>query len=50
MSIIIKDAAGIAAMREACRLASEVLDAITPHIRPGITTLEIDRLAAQHMQ
>ena len=50
MSIIIKDAAGIAAMREACRLASEVLDAITPHIRPGITTLEIDRLAAAHMQ
>ena len=49
MSIIIKDAAGIAAMREACRLASEVLDAITPHIQPGITTLEIDRLAAQHM-
>ena len=48
--IIIKDEPGIAAMRLACRLASEVLDAITPHIRPGITTLEIDRLAAECMR
>jgi methionyl aminopeptidase len=49
MSITIKDAAGIAGMRQACRLASEVLDTLTPHIRPGITTLEIDRLSAQAM-
>ncbi|MDO5289746.1 MAG: type I methionyl aminopeptidase [Pseudomonadota bacterium] len=49
MSITIKDDAGIAAMRQACRIASEVLDDITPHIRPGITTLEIDRLAAAAM-
>ncbi|WP_028602270.1 type I methionyl aminopeptidase [Ottowia thiooxydans] len=49
MTITIKDEAGIAAMRIACRLASEVLDAITPHIVPGITTLEIDRLASAHM-
>ncbi|MDO4795154.1 MAG: type I methionyl aminopeptidase [Brachymonas sp.] len=50
MSIIIKDEAGIAAMRTACRLASEVLDELTPHIRPGITTLEIDRLCADAMR
>ena len=50
MTISIKDEAGIAAMREACRLASEVLDAITPHMRPGTTTLEIDRIAAETMQ
>jgi methionyl aminopeptidase len=49
MSITIKDAAGIAAMRTACRLASEVLDFLAPRIQPGITTLEIDRLAAGHM-
>ncbi len=49
MSITIKDEAGIAAMREACRLAAEVLDTLTPLIQPGITTLEIDRLAAQAM-
>jgi methionyl aminopeptidase len=49
MSITIKDEAGIAAMRTACRLAAEVLDAIAPHVKPGITTLEIDRLCAQAM-
>ena len=50
MSITIKDEAGIAAMRTACRLASEVLDYLTPLIQPGITTLEIDRLSAEFMK
>ncbi len=50
MTITIKDAAGIAAMRTACRLAAEVLDQLTPHIQPGITTLEIDRLSAEIMK
>lgn len=50
MSITYKDEAGIAAMRLACRLASEVLDYLTPLIRPGITTGEIDRLAADYMK
>ena len=36
-------------MRQACRLAAEVLDALAPHIQPGITTLEIDRLGAECM-
>ncbi len=49
MSINIKDEAGIAAMRTACRLASEVLDHLTPLIRPGITTQDIDRWAAECM-
>jgi methionyl aminopeptidase len=49
MSITIKDAEGIAGMRKACRLASEVLDYIAPHIKPGITTAEIDRLGAECM-
>jgi methionyl aminopeptidase len=49
MTISIKDEAGIAAMRTACRLAAEVLDYLTPHIQPGITTLQIDRLAAEFM-
>jgi len=31
-------------MRQAGRLAAETLDYITPHVRPGITTGEIDRL------
>jgi methionyl aminopeptidase len=49
MSITIKDAAGIAGMREACRLASEVLDYLTPHVAAGVTTKEIDRLAHAYM-
>ena len=49
MSITYKDAAGVQGMRTAGRLASEVLDHITPFIKPGITTKEIDQLAAQCM-
>jgi methionyl aminopeptidase len=45
MSITIKDEAGIAGMRVAGRLASELLDYLTPFVKPGITTNEIDRLA-----
>ncbi|KAF1043734.1 type I methionyl aminopeptidase [Xylophilus sp.] len=47
MTIHYKTPEEIEGMREACRLASEVLDYITPHIRPGITTKRIDELAAQ---
>jgi methionyl aminopeptidase len=50
MSITIKDAEGIQGMRTACRLASEVLDYITPFIKPGLTTKEIDQLAAECMK
>ena len=49
MSIIIKSEADFPGLRQACRLASEVLDFITPHVQPGITTREIDRLAAECM-
>lgn len=49
MSITYHNAEGIAAMRVAGRLGSEVLDYLTPFIKPGITTNEIDRLAADYM-
>jgi methionyl aminopeptidase len=49
MAIQIKTAQDIAGMRLAGRLASEVLDMLTPHMRPGVTTLELDRLAREHM-
>jgi methionyl aminopeptidase len=49
MTIEIKDAQGIAAMRVAGRLAAEVLDYLEPHIKAGITTNEIDRLAHDYM-
>ena len=49
MPITIKSASDIEGMRLAGRLASEVLDLLTPHVRPGVTTLEIDRIAHEHM-
>lgn len=49
MPITIKDAAGAAAMRIAGRLAAEVLDYLTPFVKPGVTTNELDRLAHDYM-
>jgi methionyl aminopeptidase len=49
MSITIKDQAGIEGMRVACRLASELLDYLTPFVKPGVTTNEIDKLAHDYM-
>ena len=49
MSTTYKDAAGIEGMRVAGKLASEVLDYLTPFVKPGITTNEIDRLAHDFM-
>ena len=49
MSITYKDTAGIEGMRVAGKLASEVLDYLTPFVKPGVTTNEIDRLAHDYM-
>ncbi|MCA3180665.1 MAG: type I methionyl aminopeptidase [Burkholderiales bacterium] len=49
MSIVIKSDAEIAAMRLAGRLASEVLDFIAPHVKPGVTTGHLDTLCHQYM-
>ncbi|MFA6022275.1 MAG: type I methionyl aminopeptidase [Rhodospirillales bacterium] len=35
------------AMHKAGRLAAETLDFITPHVQPGVTTAELDRLCAE---
>jgi methionyl aminopeptidase len=45
MSVSIKTAEEIDKMRIAGKLASELLDFITPHVRPGVTTGELDRIA-----
>lgn len=50
MSIHLKTAEDIAYMRVACRLASEVLDYITPFVVPGVTTGELDRLCHAYMR
>jgi methionyl aminopeptidase len=49
MTISYKDAEGIQGMRVAGRLASEVLDYLTPHIQPGISTNAIDKLAHDYI-
>ncbi|MCQ8896037.1 type I methionyl aminopeptidase [Limnobacter humi] len=49
MNIVIKTEEDIAKMRVAGRLASEVLDFITPHVHAGITTEELDRLCHDYM-
>ena len=49
MTITIKDAQGAEGMRVAGRLASEVLDYLTPFVVPGVTTNELDKLAHDYM-
>ena len=48
-SISIKTAEDIAGMRIAGKLASEVLDYITPFVKVGVTTGELDRLCHEYM-
>ena len=49
MAITIKNATDIEKMRVAGRLASEVLDFITPHVKAGVTTGELDALCHDYM-
>ena len=49
MNIIIKTPEDIEGMRVAGRLAAEVLDMITPHVKTGISTGELDRLCHDHI-
>jgi methionyl aminopeptidase len=37
-------------MRRAGRLAAELLDEITPFVKPGVTTNELDRICAEYTQ
>ena len=47
--VIIKTAEEIEKMRVAGRLAAEVLDFITPYVKPGVTTGELDALCHDYM-
>nr|WP_252180094.1 type I methionyl aminopeptidase [Endozoicomonas sp. 4G] len=49
MNITIKTPEDIEKMRIAGKLAAEVLEMITPHVKPGITTGELDRLCHDHI-
>ncbi|HUF19639.1 MAG TPA: type I methionyl aminopeptidase [Burkholderiales bacterium] len=49
MSVAIKTTEEIEKMRVAGRLAAEVLDFISPHVKPGVTTEELDALCHEYM-
>ena len=49
MSVTIKTPEEIEKMRIAGRLGSEVLDYITPFVKPGVTTAELDKLCHDYM-
>ncbi|MCU7930692.1 MAG: type I methionyl aminopeptidase [Candidatus Thiodiazotropha sp. (ex Codakia rugifera)] len=49
MGVTIKTAAEIEKMRVAGRLAAQVLEMIAPHVEPGITTQELDRICHDYI-
>jgi methionyl aminopeptidase len=49
MAVALKSADEIERMRVAGRLAAEVLDFAAAHVRPGVTTGELDRLCHDYM-
>jgi methionyl aminopeptidase len=49
MPVTIKTPQEIALMREAGRLAAEVLEMIEPHVVPGVTTGELDRICHDYI-
>lgn len=49
MSVTIKTADEIEKMRIAGRLAAEVLEMIEPHIKPGVTTDELDQICHDYI-
>ncbi len=49
MSIVIKTPDEIEKMRIAGRLAAEVLEMVEPHVKPGVTTEELDRMCHDYI-
>src|SRR6202789_364814 len=49
MTITLKSASDIEGMRIAGRLGSEVLDMLTPHVKPGVTTEQLDKLTHDYI-
>jgi len=49
MAVTVKTPEQIEKMRVAGRLAAEVLEMLVPHVKPGVSTEELDRLAYEHI-
>lgn len=47
--VALKSAAEVALSRQAAQLAAEVLAMITPHVQPGVTSNELDRLCHDYI-
>lgn len=50
MAVVIKSPRELALMREAGRIAAEVLEALRPAVQPGVTTRELDQLAEREIR
>ncbi|RYD15106.1 MAG: type I methionyl aminopeptidase [Lysobacteraceae bacterium] len=49
MPVTVKTPEQIEKMRVAGRLAAEVLELLVPHVKPGVSTEELDQLAHEHI-
>ena len=49
MAITLKTPEELEQMRVAGRLAAEVLQIVAPHVKPGVTTAELDRICHDHI-
>jgi methionyl aminopeptidase len=50
MAIELKTREQIAIMREAGRIVAEVYEVLRPHVVPGVTTLDLDRMAEEYIR
>ena len=50
MAILLRSGRQIAQMREAGRLVAETFEVLRPHVRPGVTTGELDQIAENYIR
>jgi methionyl aminopeptidase len=50
MAILLRSSRQIAQMREAGRLVAETFEVLRPHVRPGVTTRELDQIAETYIR
>ncbi len=50
LEIILKSPSEIEKMRTAGRLAAQVLEMIAPHVKPGVSTLELDQIMQDYIE
>jgi methionyl aminopeptidase len=50
MAIELKNSEQVAIMREAGRMVAEVFELLRPHVVPGVTTLDLDRMAEEYIR